>query len=40
MQQFLPDEIKNEKIYEPGKNVREDEIRKFLKERWKDKYGY
>lgn len=40
MQEFLPDEIKNTAFYQPGKNAREDELRKFLKERWKDKYGY
>lgn len=39
-QEFLPDEIKNTTLYEPGKNLREEEIRKFLKERWKDKYNY
>lgn len=38
--EFLPDKIKNTPIYSPGKNVREQEIRKFLKERWKGKYGY
>ncbi len=38
--EFLPDEIKNTVIYNPGKNAREEELRKFLKERWKDKYGY
>lgn len=37
---FLPDEIKNTTIYNPGKNAREDEIRRFLKERWKNKYNY
>ena len=37
---FLPDEIKNTMIYNPGKNTREEEIRKFLKERWKNKYNY
>ncbi|MBA2249822.1 MAG: replication-associated recombination protein A [Chitinophagaceae bacterium] len=40
LQEFLPDEIKNATFYDPGKNAREDELRKFLKERWKDKYGY
>ena len=40
LQQFLPDAIKEETIYQPGKNAREDEIRKFLKDRWKEKYGY
>ncbi len=38
--EFLPEEIKNTLIYNPGKNAREEEIRKFLKERWKEKYGY
>ena len=38
--EFLPDKIKNTLIYNPGKNAREEEIRKFLKARWKDKYGY
>ena len=37
---FLPDEIKNTTIYNPGKNAREEEIRRFLKERWKNKYNY
>lgn len=39
-QEYLPDKIKGTKLYEPGKNAREEELRKFLKERWKDKYGY
>src|SRR5450432_3177205 len=38
--EFLPDEIKNTLLYNPGKNAREEELRKFLKERWKEKYGY
>lgn len=38
--EFLPEEIKNTLLYKPGKNAREEEIRKFLKERWKKKYGY
>jgi putative ATPase len=38
--EFLPDKIKNTLIYDPGKNAREEELRKFLKARWKDKYGY
>ncbi|MEO9209915.1 MAG: replication-associated recombination protein A [Ginsengibacter sp.] len=38
--EFLPEEIKNSLIYNPGKNAREEEMRKFLKERWKEKYGY
>lgn len=39
-QQFLPDVITETKFYEPGANARENEIRNFLKNRWKDKYGY
>lgn len=39
-QEYLPDEIKNAKFYEPGKNAKEESIRKFLKDNWKDKYGY
>jgi putative ATPase len=38
--EFLPDEIKNTLIYNPGKNAREEDLRRFLKERWKEKYGY
>lgn len=38
--EFLPESITNQKFYEPGNNARENEIRKFLRERWKDKYGY
>ncbi|MEO6681811.1 MAG: replication-associated recombination protein A [Ginsengibacter sp.] len=37
---FLPEAIKNTTIYNPGKNAREEEIRRFLKERWKNKYNY
>jgi putative ATPase len=39
-QEFLPDEIKNTKLFEPGKNPRENNLREFLKARWKKKYGY
>ncbi|WP_159800522.1 replication-associated recombination protein A [Flavobacterium sp. MK4S-17] len=39
-QQFLPDEIKDTKFYEPGNNSRENSTREFLKNRWKNKYGY
>jgi len=40
LQEYLPDAITGTKFYEPGKNVREDELRKFLRSLWKDKYGY
>lgn len=38
--EFLPKEIKGTKLYEPGKNPREDDMRNKLKKQWKDKYGY
>ena len=39
-QEYLPDEITGTKLYEPGKNKKEDSIRDFLKLRWKNKYNY
>lgn len=39
-QEYLPEELKGTAFYVPGKNAREEELRKFLKERWKGKYGY
>jgi putative ATPase len=39
-QEFLPEKISGTKFYDPGKNPRENELREFLKKRWKDKYGY
>ena len=39
-QEYLPNEIKNTTLYQPQKNTREQEIKKFLQERWKGKYGY
>jgi putative ATPase len=39
-QEYLPNEVSGTTFYEPGKNAREEELRKFLKSLWKDKYGY
>lgn len=39
-QEFLPDEIKNTAFYVPGNNARENGTKEFLKNRWKNKYGY
>ena len=39
-QEYLPKEIAGTQFYNPGKNAREEELRKFLKSLWKDKYGY
>lgn len=38
--EFLPDEIKGTTLYNPGQNAREEDLRKFLRNRWKEKYGY
>lgn len=39
-QEFLPREIANTVLYNPGNNARENELRKRLKSLWKEKYGY
>src|SRR6478735_3016960 len=39
-QEYLPDALSGTTFYEPGKNPREEELRKYLKALWKDKYGY
>lgn len=39
-QEYLPDAIKGTSFYQPQLNAREQEIKKFLQERWKGKYGY
>ncbi len=38
--EFLPEELKGTKFYDPGKNAREEDIRKRLRAMWKEKYGY
>ncbi len=38
--EFLPEEIANTKFFDPSANPTEDRIRKYLKENWKEKYGY
>ncbi|MFC2113150.1 replication-associated recombination protein A, partial [Bacteroidota bacterium] len=37
---FLPDDIEGKKLYEPGENLREKEIRERLRNWWKNRYGY
>ncbi|MCB0775231.1 MAG: replication-associated recombination protein A [Chitinophagaceae bacterium] len=39
-QEYLPEEISGTKFYTPGENAREEELRKFLKNLWKEKYKY
>jgi putative ATPase len=38
--EFLPDELQGTKFYDPGNNAREEELRKYLRSLWKEKYGY
>ncbi|MDP4265888.1 MAG: replication-associated recombination protein A [Bacteroidota bacterium] len=39
-QEYLPDKIKNTILYDPGNNIRENDVRKRMKELWKNKYKY
>ena len=39
-QEFLPEKLSGTTFYNPGKNPREEEIRKFLRNLWKEKYKY
>jgi putative ATPase len=39
-QEFLPEQLSGTAFYEPGKNPREEELRKFLRNLWKNKYNY
>ncbi len=38
--EFMPETLKGTKLYEPGNNPRENEIRARLRALWKQKYGY
>jgi putative ATPase len=38
--EFLPEQLQGNKFYEPGNNPRENELRNYLKNLWKEKYGY
>ena len=40
LQEFLPDEIKGTRFYTPGNNGKENNFRHYLRNLWKDKYGY
>jgi putative ATPase len=39
-QEYLPEKLSGTKLYNPGNNARENELRNYLKNLWKDKYGY
>ena len=38
--EFLPDKIKGSKLYDPGNNQREEELRQRLRRLWQNKYNY
>ena len=40
LQNFMPDELKGTKLYEPSQNARENEIRKQLQKWWQGWYDY
>jgi putative ATPase len=39
-QEYLPDKLQETKFYDPANNARENELRKYLKDKWGDKYKY
>ncbi len=39
-QEYLPTELSGTTFYDPGKNAREEELRRYLKNLWKEKYNY
>ena len=39
-QEFLPDAVKGTRLYEPGNNPKENELRHHLRNLWKEKYNY
>ncbi|MFN8438267.1 MAG: replication-associated recombination protein A [Cytophagales bacterium] len=39
-QEYFPTEIAHTKLYDPGSNARENELRLYLKKLWGDKYKY
>jgi putative ATPase len=39
-QEYLPSEISGKAFYDPGKNAREEELRRHLRNLWDKKYGY
>ena len=39
-QEYLPTQLSGTAFYKPGINAREQELQKFLKTLWKEKYGY
>jgi putative ATPase len=40
LQNYLPDDLKGTVFYEPGKNTKEEEFRRYLKKMWEEFYKY
>lgn len=38
--EFMPEQLRGTRFYEPGANAREEEFRNFLRKLWREKYGY
>lgn len=39
-QEYLPESLAGTRFYDPGRNEREESLRRYLKSRWGDKYEY
>ncbi len=39
-QEYMPDLVRENRLYNPGENPRENELRAYLKKCWSEKYGY
>lgn len=39
-QEYMPDRVSGNRLYNPGNNLRENELRIYLRKCWKDKYNY
>jgi putative ATPase len=39
-QEFMPEQVSGVTLYEPGNNASEQRMREYLRQCWKDKYGY
>lgn len=39
-QEFMPEQISGVTLYDPGNNASEQRLREYLRQCWKDKYGY
>ena len=38
--EFMPNGLEGTKLWDPKNTARENALRKYLKENWKEKYGY